>query len=76
MIVGYRFFHEGLYMYITAFIVLAGITLASHASGTMFVEGIKILVNYFLRHLLPVLCHRKRHNIPDHKAFGFGWNRR
>jgi len=73
MLVGDRFFFEAFDVHIDAILVIIGITLASHATGSMLLKCMEIIVNYFLSCLFPAFRHSKGHNIPYHSAYSFGF---
>ena len=73
MVIGDRFFFEAFDMHKTAVLIMVGITLTSHAAGTMLLEFVEIVVNYFLRCLFPAFRNGKGHNIPYHNAYSFGF---
>jgi hypothetical protein len=60
-------------MHKTAIPIVVGITLTSHASGTMLLKFVEIAVNYFLCCLFPAFRNGKGHNIPYHNAYSFGF---
>ena len=73
MVIGDRFFFKAFDMYKTAVLIMVGITLASHATGSMLLKFVEIIVNYFLCCLFPAFRNGKGHNIPYHNAYRFGF---
>ena len=73
MVIGNRFFFEAFDVHKFAVPVMVGITLTSHATGSMLLKFIEIVVNYFLSCLFPAFRNRKGHNIPYHNAYSFGF---
>ena len=73
MVMGDRFFFKAFDMHKTAFLIMVGITLASHATGSMLLKFVEIVVNYFFCCLFPAFRNGKGHNIPYHSAYSFGF---
>ncbi len=64
MLVSHRFPFKTLDMHKVALVVVVSITLTTHSTGAMFGKGIEILVDYFLRRLVPAFRYREGHYIP------------
>ena len=72
MLVCYGFLFKTFDMYKTAVIIMRCVTLTAHAARSIFVEGLKIIINYLLRGVLCALGHSKRHELPYHTVCCFG----
>ena len=61
-------------MHKATLIIIISIALTAHTTRAMLVQRIKIMINYFLCRLLPVLRHGEGHKIPYHKVYNFGFS--
>ena len=73
MMIGDRFFFEAFNVHKTAVLIMIGITLTSHASGSMLLKFVEIVVNNSLCCLFPAFRNGKGHKIPYHNAYSFGF---
>jgi hypothetical protein len=73
MVIGDRFLFKTFDVHKTAVLIMIGITLASHATGSMLLKFVEIIVNYFLCCLFPAFRNGEGHNIPYHSAYSFGF---
>jgi len=73
MLIGDRFFFEAFDVHKATLLIMVGITLTSHAPGSMLLKFVEIVVNYFLCCLFPAFRNGKGHNIPYHNAYSFGF---